>query len=151
MPTLDSVTIEVLNTLDQISIDPVESTSIIQLEENSPNLVVELSTVDPASLVKSVNGRTGNVVINYSDIAGAPDWATTNGSSNAAPVNQVRFVYTQNAPASQWTINHNLGFFPNITVLDNQNRLLEVHIEYLNTNAARIVMNSACSGVAYLT
>jgi hypothetical protein len=151
MPTLDSVTIEVLNTLDQISIDPVESTSIIQLEENSPNLVVELSTVDPASLVKSVNGRTGNVVINYSDIAGAPDWATTNGSSNAAPVNQVRFVYTQNAPANQWTINHNLGFFPNITVLDNQNRLLEVHIEYLNTNTARIVMNSACSGVAYLT
>jgi hypothetical protein len=138
MPTLDSIKIEVLNSLDQISIDPVESTSVIQLEENATNLVVELSTVDPSSLVRSVNGKIGHVVIDYPDISDSP-------------VNQVKYVHTQNSISSQWEIAHNLGFFPNITVLDNANRVIEADIQYVNINNAKIVMNVGISGTAYLT
>jgi hypothetical protein len=138
MPTLDSVKIEVLNTLDQISVDPVESTSVIQLEENSTNLVVELSTVDPSSSVRSVNGKTGHVVIDYPDIS-------------SSPVNQVKYVHTQNTISNQWNIAHNLGFFPNITILDNANRVVEADIQYVNINNAKIVMNVGISGTAYLT
>lgn len=138
MPTLDSITIEVLNTLDQINIDPVESTSVVQLEENSTNLIVELSTVDPASLVKSVNGKTGHVTIDYPDI-------------NSSPVNHVKYVHIQNSISNEWNIAHNLGFFPNITVLDNANRVIEADIQYVNINNAKIVMNVSISGTAYLT
>ena len=155
MPTPDSVSIEVINVVDavEVSTEIINGSPVtnIDISEDPTNLLVEISNVDQSGLVKSVNGKTGNVVINYSDIQGAPDWNQANGSSNGAAVNQVRFVYTQNAPANEWTIVHNLGFFPNITVLDNQNRLLEVYIEYLNINTAKIVMNSACSGIAYLT
>lgn len=138
MPTLDSVKIEVLNTLDQISVDPVESTSVIQLEENSTNLVVELSTVDPSSAVRSVNGKTGHVVIDYPDIS-------------SSPVNQVKYVHNQTTISNQWNIAHNLGFFPNITILDNANRVVEADIQYVNINNAKIVMNVGISGTAYLT
>ena len=138
MPTLDSVKIEVLNTLDQISVDPVESTSVIQLEENSTNLVVELSTVDPSSSVRSVNGKTGHVVIDYPDIS-------------SSPVNQVKYVHTQNTISNQWNLAHNLGFFPNITNLDNANRVVVADIQYVNKNNAKIVMNVGISGTAYLT
>jgi hypothetical protein len=138
MPTLDSVKIEVLNTLDQISVDPVESTSVIQLEENSTNLVVELSTVDPSSSVRSVNGKTGHVVIDYPDIS-------------SSPVNQVKYVHNQTTISNQWNIAHNLGFFPNITILDNANRVVEADIQYVNINNAKIVMNVGISGTAYLT
>ena len=150
MPTLDSITIEVLNTLDQISIDPVESTSVIQLEENSTNLIVELSNVDPSSLVKSVNGKTGHVVIDYPDIS-------------STPVNHVRYHHVQASipiieePGSKWegyyiwTINHNLNFFPSVTVFDSGDNMIEAYVDYDNLNTAIIVMNSAISGYSYLS
>jgi hypothetical protein len=149
MPTLDSVTIEVLNTLDQISIDPVESVSVVNLEENSTNLVVEISNVDPASLVKSVNGKTGHVVIGYPDIS-------------STPVNHVRYQHVQaSIPTVQtsgpwsgyyiWTINHNLNFYPSVTVFDSGDNMIEAYIDYDNLNTAIIVMNSAISGYAYLS
>lgn len=138
MPTLDSVQIEVLNNLDQLSINPVIT-----------ELTIDLSTVDPTGLVKSVNGKTGDVVIDYPDIG-------------ANPVNNVRFVHTQSSvPTVQasgtyagfyiWTINHNLNFYPNITVFDSGNSIVETHISYSNANTAIIVMNSAISGTAYLS
>jgi len=138
MPTLDSVKIEVLNTLDQVSINPVESTSVVQLEENSTNLVVDISTVDPSSAVRSVNGKTVHVVIDYPDIS-------------SSPVNQVKYVHNQTTISNQWNIAHNLGFFPNITILDNANRVVEADIQYVNINNAKIVMNVGISGTAYLT
>jgi hypothetical protein len=149
MPTLDSVKIEVINALDQISVNSIESTSTVQLEENSTNLVVELSTIDPTALVRSVNGKTGNVVIDYPDIG-------------ANPVNNVRFVHTQaSVPTVQasgtyaglyiWTINHNLNFYPNITVFGSGNSIVETHVAYSNANTAIIIMNSAISGTAYLS
>jgi len=138
MPTLDSVQIEVLNNLDQLSINPVVT-----------ELTIELSTVDPTGLVKSVNGKTGDVVIDYPDIG-------------ANPVNNVRYVHTQaSVPTVQasgtyaglyiWTINHNLNFYPNITVFDSGNSIVETHVAYSNANTAIIVMNSAISGTAYLS
>jgi hypothetical protein len=89
------------------------------------------------------------VVIDYPDIG-------------ADPVNNVRFVFTQaSVPTIQssgtfsgsyiWTINHNLNFFPNITVFDSGNNIVETHISYSNANTAIIVMNSAISGTAYLS
>jgi hypothetical protein len=138
MTTLDSVQIEVLNNLDQLSINPVVT-----------ELTIELSTVDPTGLVKSVNGKTGDVVIDYPDIG-------------ANPVNNVRYVHTQaSVPTVQasgtyaglyiWTINHNLNFYPNVTVFDSGNSIVETHVAYSNANTAIIVMNSAISGTAYLS
>jgi hypothetical protein len=138
MTTLDSVQIEVLNNLDQLSINPVVT-----------ELTIELSTVDPTGLVKSVNGKTGDVVIDYPDIG-------------ANPVNNVRYVHTQaSVPTVQasgtyaglyiWTINHNLNFYPNVTVFDSGNSIVETHVSYSNANTAIIVMNSAISGTAYLS
>jgi hypothetical protein len=138
MTTLDSVQIEVLNNLDQLSINPVIT-----------DFVIELSNIEPTNLVRSVNGKTGDVVIDYPDIG-------TN------PVNNVRYVHTQaNIPTVQtsgtwsgyyiWTINHNLNFYPNITVFDSGNNIVETHVSYSNANTAIIIMNSAISGIAYLS
>jgi hypothetical protein len=138
MTTLDSVQIEVLNNLDQLSINPVIT-----------DFVIELSNIEPTNLVRSVNGKTGDVVIDYPDIG-------TN------PVNNVRYVHTQaSIPTVQtsgtwagyyiWTINHNLNFYPNITVFDSGNNIVETHVSYSNANTAIIIMNSAISGIAYLS
>lgn len=163
MPLPDSITVEVLNDITTISVEPVESidsiavntveeATIVTIEDQSPitniaiddnqeNLIVELSVVDVSSPVQSVNGMTGHVLLNfqYEDI------------EQEDPVNHVKYVHTQSSIASSWVINHNLGFFPNVTVLDNSNRILETHIQYNNINTATIIMNSAASGKAFLT
>ena len=135
---VDSVDVNTVGEETNITIDTTQNIDTLVIEEQTEALQVELSIVDPVAGVLSVNGKTGNVVIDYPDI-------------NTDPVNHVKYMHTQNTPSNQWNINHNLGFFPNITVLDNANRIIEADTQYLNTNSVKIVMNVALSGVAYLT
>ncbi len=160
MPNPDSIAITVIEQVDQIIISPVTQVDSVDVNtvdsqtniviDNSQNidtlvleptveaLQVELSVVDNVTGVLSVNGKTGNVIIDYPDI-------------NVDPVNHVKYVHTQSSATNQWNIPHNLGFFPNVTVLDNMNRIIEADVQYLNINSVRIVLNVALSGVAYLT
>lgn len=130
-----------VNTVDEqtnITIDNTQNVETLIIEPTVESLQVELAVVSPTTGVMSVNGKTGNVIIDYPDI-------------NIDPVNHVKYVHTQTSASTQWNITHNLGFFPNVTVLDNANRIIEADIQYLNTNSVRIVMNVALSGTAYLT
>jgi hypothetical protein len=135
---LDSVDVNTVSEETSVSIDVSENVDTVVIEQAAESLQVELAVVDNVTGVLSVNGKTGNVVIDYPDI-------------NPDPVNHVKYVHTQSSANSQWNITHNLGFFPNVTILDNANRIIEADVQYLNTNSVRIVMNVALSGVAYLT
>lgn len=139
------IIVEEVNEVNNIVVSSVDldvdgTVETINLVENAEPLIVQIASVDTNSLVQSVNGKTGHVVIDYPDI-------------NASPVNHVKYVHTQTEISNDWTVNHNLGFFPNVTILDNDTppRIIEADIRYLNTNSVRIIMNTAMSGVAYLT
>jgi hypothetical protein len=153
MSDITSIIVEEDNLLASLVLAPVVndgistigSTTTYDFETGQANVVasqenfnVELSLVDAVSAVTSVNGKTGIVVIDYPDI----------GSN---PVNHVRYTHIQSEISTEWIINHNLNFYPNVTVLDNSSRILETDLVYLNTNTVKIVMNSASSGTAYLT
>lgn len=153
MPDITSIVIEEDNLLASLVLSPVSedgtstvgSTTTYNFETGQATVVasqdnfnIELALVDSVSAVTSVNGKTGAVVIDYPDIG-------------ANPVNHVRYVHNQPTISNEWTINHNLNFFPNVTVLDNQNRILETDLVYLNSNTVKIVMNTGSSGTAYLT
>jgi len=60
------------------------------------------------------------------------------------------FTYTQNTPASTWTITHNLGGYPAATVLDTSGNNCEGTISYTNANTMVITFTSSFSGTAYL-
>jgi hypothetical protein len=135
---IDQVSVNTIPEVDTVTVDNTDSVSTISIAEDSQNYVVDIGFVDFTSPVQSVNGKTGHVVIDYPDISNSP-------------VNQVKYVHIQNSISSQWEISHNLGFFPNITILDNANRVIEADIQYVNINNAKIVMNVGISGTAYLT
>lgn len=135
---VDSVDVNTVGEETNITIDTTQNIDTLVIQEQQEALQVELSVVDPVAGVLSINGKQGHVIIDYPDI-------------NTDPVNHVKYLHTQNTPQMQWNIAHNLGFFPNVTVLDNANRIIEADIQYLNINNVRIVMNVALSGVAYLT
>jgi hypothetical protein len=172
MPSPDSITVQVLNDITTITVEPVESidsiavntipdVDIVTIEDQSPissiaiddnqeNIIVQVSMVDASAPVQSVNGKTGHVVIDYPDIS-------------STPVNHVRYHHIQaSIPTVQpsgsawagyyiWTINHNLNFFPSVTVFDSGDNMIEAYVDYDNLNTAIIVMNSAISGYAYLS
>jgi hypothetical protein len=136
----DTITITAVQTVGSVAVNTVQNVGVINLEDNAPDLTIQVSNVEPSSMVQSVNGKIGHVVLDYPDI-------------NVSPVNHVKYVHTQSAVSNDWTITHNLGYFPNVTILDNENppRIVEADIRYLNTSSVRIIMNTSMSGTAYLS
>lgn len=61
------------------------------------------------------------------------------------------FVHVQGVAASTWFIQHNIGAYPNVTVLDSAGTRVEGDIEYLNTTSLNLIFTSAFAGVAYLS
>ena len=61
------------------------------------------------------------------------------------------YVHTQATPAATWVINHNLGFFPAITVEDSAGNEVEGAITYNSANQVTITFSAAFSGRALLS
>jgi hypothetical protein len=60
-------------------------------------------------------------------------------------------VHTQAVPAAVWLVNHNLGFFPNVTVVDSAESKVVGDVEYSDSNNLIISFSGAFSGKAYIS
>jgi len=64
------------------------------------------------------------------------------------------FVFEQGVPASTWTIQHNLGKFPSVSVVDTINvangQIYYGDVKYIDSNNLTVTFASAFSGKAYL-
>lgn len=146
---VDSVDVNTVQDISNISVGFDAGVTNVAIADDPATLDVNISISDVVIPVTSVNGKTGAVVIDYPDISNTP-------------VNHVRYVHTQaSIPTVQtsgqwagyyiWTVNHNLNFYPSVTVFDSGDNMIEAYIDYTNINTAIIVMNSAISGTAYLS
>lgn len=70
------------------------------------------------------------------------------GASGAASTS---YVHVQAIPSATWTVTHNLGMFPAVTVIDSSNRHVEGDVAYVNANVLTLTFSAAFSGVAYLS
>jgi hypothetical protein len=61
------------------------------------------------------------------------------------------YTHTQALASATWTINHNLGYFPNVTVVDSAEDEVVGDINYVNNNTLIISFNGGFSGNAYLS
>jgi hypothetical protein len=59
------------------------------------------------------------------------------------------YTHNQLVPATVWTVTHNLGYFPNITVVDSTNREVIGSTEYIDLNTIQLTFSGAFSGKAY--
>lgn len=59
------------------------------------------------------------------------------------------YVHTQTAASAIWTVNHNLGKYCSVTVVDSGGNIIVGNVEYVNTNKLFIRFSSAVSGRAY--
>ncbi len=71
------------------------------------------------------------------------------GPPGTTPV--IAFTHTQNAVSSTWTINHNLGFYPNVITMDSAGTVIEGNVAFNSTNQITVTFSVALSGTAYLS
>ena len=60
------------------------------------------------------------------------------------------YVFIQSAPSATWTITHNLGKFPSVSVVDSGNTTVYGDIDYIDENSLTITFSAAFGGKAYM-
>lgn len=74
--------------------------------------------------------------------------AGTNGTNG---VDGGHYTFEQQVPSASWTITHNLGYRPAVTVQDYGKIVLEGELDHINANSLTIRFSEAISGYAYLS
>ena len=60
------------------------------------------------------------------------------------------FVFTQGVPATVWNIQHNLGKFPSVSVINNNNVVINGEVTYIDNNNVQLNFSAGFTGKAYL-
>ena len=60
------------------------------------------------------------------------------------------FIFEQAVAATTWDITHNLGKFPSVTVINNNNIVINGEVTYIDTNNIQLNFSAGFSGKAYL-
>ena len=74
------------------------------------------------------------------------DFAVFTLSSQGVPT----FVFTQGVPATVWNIQHNLGKFPSVSVINNNNVVINGEVTYIDNNNVQLNFSAGFTGKAYL-
>lgn len=63
----------------------------------------------------------------------------------------ISYVHTQSVTSTSWVVNHNLNFYPNVTVVDSAGTIYEGEITYTSSNQLTLTFSTGLSGTAYLS
>lgn len=75
------------------------------------------------------------------------DWSKVVNKSGS----DFTYSHSQNIASSIWTINHNLGYKPSVSVFDSSNQEIIGSIVHTSSNQLVITFSSAFAGNAYLS
>lgn len=147
---------------NEVKIEIIENNSQIVLEEETINLIIGETGPQGVRGNTILNGSGGpNLYLGelgdfYIDTDTQEMYGPKTVSGWGTPVDLVTnqelgYVHIQAVPLAVWTITHNLGFMPNITVVDSFERVVEGSYEYLNEDTVKLTFDGGFSGKAYLS
>ncbi len=107
-----------------------------------------MTTVNVSSVTNTVtvteNGSSTVVTVPVTSTV----TAVTEGPQG--PAGGTAFVYQQAAPATTWTINHNLGYKPSVELLDSGSQEIDGDVSHPSDNQTVVTLNPASAGLARL-
>jgi hypothetical protein len=118
-------------------------TNIIEIIENPVTI-----SVDNANIEVSVIDEAVSVEISTTGPQGPTGSA---GPSGETMYSDLSYVHTQNSASATWTVNHNLHFIPNVTVVDSAGTVVEGSYSYPNLTTVVLSFSASFSGKAYLS
>ena len=77
--------------------------------------------------------------------------AGVSGVQSDEIIDLVSYAHTQGSASTVWTVNHNLNFYPNVTVYDSANSMVEGTVSHTNQVTLSITFSAAISGKAHLS
>jgi hypothetical protein len=139
--------------------DSNENKFFITLPENSPNGTVDLADIAPnISTVISQTYATKQYVDSMVGSASTLEFTPTNEISSTtvqAAIEEVRakskYVHNQATASTVWNIQHNLKFFPNVTIVDSGENYVIGDVQYVDFNNLIVTFAHLFGGKAYLS
>ena len=104
---------------------------------------IDSYTLKGAIYTLNLTNLFGNGVL---DLDKFYDFAVFTLSSQGVPT----FVFDQAAPATVWNIQHNLGKFPSVSVVNNNDIVINGEVTYIDNNNVQLNFSAGFSGKAYL-
>lgn len=89
----------------------------------------------------------------YPKISDHSTWMIWNGTEyedTGVSASSAVYTHKQLTPSSTWTIVHNLGRYPSVSVVDSGNNIVVGDVRYVDNTTMVITFQSAFSGTAYL-
>lgn len=121
-----------------------------------PRWVDEDATADNAAL------RPGDVWVNADyvawqagEITDPPELRVYDGvawqaiGEAASTTDSLSYTHVQTSAAATWTVTHNLGYRPNVTVVDTADTQIIPGMTYLDVNTVELSFTGATAGKAY--
>ena len=109
-----------------------------------------MTTVNVSAVTNTVtvteNGSSTVVTVPVTSVV----TAVTAGPQGPKGDSGAAFEYQQVAPATVWTINHNLGFRPSVELLDAGSQEIDGEVAHPSVNQTVVTLNPASAGLARL-
>lgn len=121
--------------------DSAEITGEVQLSDGDGNLIpvsVATDSVKFSGKVKDKDGDTGTSGQVLRSTGTQVEWI------------DVRYTHTQSVASSSWTVQHNLGARPSVTVVNSSDEIIYPEVNYTNDNQVTLAFNTSLTGKAYI-
>jgi len=135
-------------------------TAVPVLEFNEEGLIVGLTVEDitfdvniipDSGVIAGVYGSvTGNVAKIPSITVNDKGFVTNVVEESISISSDMNFVFEQTNPAPIWSITHNMGKYPSVTVIDSANNIIIGEVHYDSTNSLTVSFSGGFSGKAIL-
>ena len=125
----------------------------VTISDIAPITIIADST--PVVVATPVNGVSALDQLNDVDIPSPTTGQALlyNGSAWTAQsfsATDASFVHNESPASDMWTITHNLGKYPSVTIVDSANDEVEGNVNHISINQLTITFSAAFSGKAFL-
>lgn len=83
----------------------------------------------------------------YTRIYDGVDWREVASSESSTP--QLSYTHVQSVASDTWTVVHNMGYRPNVTVVDTADSVITPGMDYEDVNTVILHFSGATAGKAY--
>jgi hypothetical protein len=104
--------------------------------------------------VKDVNGTTTGIIYDGHTPEKGVDYFTAADIEEIVAAVQtqvvVTYIHSQMSASAEWTINHNMGKYPSVAVVDSAGNAILGEVQYINENSLVVGFSAPFAGKAYL-
>ena len=143
--------VEINQVVNNVNID--EENVVIELGTSGPQGARGAGILNGTTAPSDSIGLLGDFYLNTTNMnLYGPKTESGWGTPTDLVGNQeLGYVHIQEVASATWTIEHGLGFTPNITVVDTAGTVVEGSYNYPNSNTVVLSFIGAFSGRAYLS